>query len=107
MKNRPVRYTINTEEGVLQKTLTIKDAGEILTEAFDAIDHIAVSLIKTKQEVTTLKDRLTRLGFATEAPKPPYAPWQCDKCGFLTGTFGKKLEKWLPFLFSHDCNTYR
>lgn len=35
--------------------------------------------------------------------KPPYDPWQCDKCGFLTGTFGKKLEKWLPFFFNHKC----
>jgi hypothetical protein len=34
-------------------------------------------------------------------------PSLCEKCGFQSGTFGKKLEKWLPFLFSHNCEQER
>ena len=30
-------------------------------------------------------------------------PWECEKCGAIIGIVGKKLEKWLPFFFSHRC----
>lgn len=29
--------------------------------------------------------------------------YTCPECGYLTGYLGRIFEKWLPFMFNHDC----